>query len=326
MPLDHYIPQVHLRKFHSPALGNRVYAIRKSDLKVFTPRSEDVCRILDGSTNAYLLKDRAIEDFLKTIEPKYRAALDKLIAGEIDNTCIYTIAGFVAFVISCSPASMRIGSGPLKSIVETTGAIMEAQGLLPPPPPQLGDTTFTKLLRDGAVKVTIDPKYPQALAISSILERTALFGNFKWEILHNDFDDSPFFTSDFPAAIEKADDPRILNRIVPLAPNLALRIKPEFTLDKDRLDFSFTNFGYRSRKVGRKEIVKLNCLIVRCAEDSVFYRDDHPWVRPFITKNRHYHIEPHTQRLTTPTGILQVSTQRVEARTPQIEPSRLNSD
>ena len=193
---------------------------------------------------------------------------------------------------------------------------MEAQGLLPPPPPQLGNTTLTELLRDGAVKVTIDPKYPQAIGISSILERTAHFGNFKWEVLHNDFDDSPFFTSDFPAAIEKTDDPRILNRIVPLSPNLALRIKPDLTLDKDRLDFSFTNFGYRSRKVGRKELMKLNRLIVRCAEDSVFYRDDHPWVRPFVTKNRYYNVEPHTHRLKTLTGILQVSTQRVVARTP----------
>ena len=122
MPLDHYIPQVHLMKFYSPALGNRVHAIRKSDLKFFTPKSKDVCRIMNGSTNAYLLKDRAIEDFLKTIEPKYNAALDKLIAGEINNTCIYTIAGFVAYVISCSPAGMRIGSEPLKGIVETTAA------------------------------------------------------------------------------------------------------------------------------------------------------------------------------------------------------------
>jgi Protein of unknown function (DUF4238) len=325
MPLDHYVPQVHLRKFYSPVLGNRMYAIRKRDLKVFTPRSEDVCRIMDGSTNAYLREDRAIEDFLKTIEPNYNVALEKLIAGEIDNTCIYTIAGFVASVISCSPAGMRIGSGPLKSTLETTAAMMEARGVLPPPPPQLGDTTLTELLRDGAVDITIDPKYPQAIGISSILACTATFGNFKWEILHNDFDDSPFFTSDFPVAIEKTDDPCIVNRIVPLAPNLALRIRPDLTLDRGRSDFSFANFGYRRRKVGRKELVKLNCLIVRCAEDCVFYRDDCPWVRPFVTKNWHYRIEPQTYRLTTPTGTLLVSTQRVVAGTPPVEPRRSHS-
>lgn len=322
MPLDHYVSQVHLRKFYSPALGNRMYAIRKTDLKAFTPDSQAVCRIMDGSTNAYLREDRAIEDFLKTIEPNYNAALDQLIAREIDNKCIYTIAGFVAYVVSCSPTGMRIGSGPLKSTVETTAAMMEVKGLLPPPPQQLGDTTLTELLRGGAVNVTIDPKYPQAIGISSILELTAIFGNFKWEILHNDFDDSLFFTSDFPAAIEKTDDPRILNRIVPLAPNLALRVKPDLTLDKGRSGFSFANFGYRSRNVGRKELVKLNCLIVRCAGETVFYRDDHPWVRTFVAKNRHYRIEPHTHRLTTPTGTLLVSTQRVVAGTPPVEPTK----
>lgn len=319
MPLDHYIPQVHLKKFYSPSLGNRMYAIRKTDLEAFTANSSAVCRIMNGSTNAYLRKNRAIEDFLKTIEPNYNAALDKLFVGRIDNECIYTIAGFVAYVISCSPAGMRIHSGPLKSIVETETAMIEAQGLLPPPPAQVGGASLTQLLRDGAVEVRIDPKYPQAIGIDSILKHAAIFGNFKWEILHNDFDDSPFFTSDFPAAIEKTDDPRILNRIVPLAHNLALRIRPDPTLDRGRSDFSFANFGCHSRNIGRKELVKLNCLIVRCAEDTVFYRDDRPWVRPFVAKNRHYRIEPHTHRLTTPTGTCLFWTQRVVVRTPSAQ-------
>jgi hypothetical protein len=290
-----------------------MYATRKSDLKVFTPRPEDVCRIMNGSTNAFLLEERAIEDFLKTIEPNYNFALDKLIAGEIDAKCIYTIAGFVASVISCSPAAMRLGSERLKSTLETTATILEASGVLPPPPPELGDTTFCEFLRDGAIEFAIDPKYPQAIGISSILKLTTAFGNSKWEVLHNDFDDSPFFSSDFPSAIEKTDDPRILYRIVPLSPNLALRIKPDLTIDRNQMDFSFKNFGYISRKVGRKEVIRLNCLIVRCAEDSVFYRDDYPWVQPFVAKHRHYHIEPQAYRLKTPTGIIQVNTQRVVA-------------
>src|SRR5712691_5447574 len=123
MPLDHYVSQVHLRKFYSPALGNRLlYAIRKSDLRAFTPDSGAVCGIQDGSTNAYLRENRAIEDFLKTIEPNYNAALDKLSAGEVDRECVYTLAGFVAYVAAGSPAGMRIQSEPLKGIVEVTGA------------------------------------------------------------------------------------------------------------------------------------------------------------------------------------------------------------
>lgn len=118
------------------------------------------------------LEDRAIENFLETIEPKYNSALEKLADHKVDQECIYTIAGFVAYVISCSPAGMRIHSGPLKSTVETTAAMMDAAGLLPPSPPELAGASLTELLQQGAVQVKIDAKYPQAMGISSILERT----------------------------------------------------------------------------------------------------------------------------------------------------------
>ena len=242
MPLDHYVSQVHLRRFYSPVLGNRMYAIRKTDLKTFTPSAEVVCTIRDGNTNAYLRENRAVEDFLTTIEPNYNASLEKLVSRSIDHECIYTIAGFVAYVVTCSPAGMRIQSEPLRSAVEAGAALMDARGALPRAPAQLGGASLTDLLRDGTVKTTIDPKYPQAIGVESILRNTARFGNFKWEILHNDSDDSPFFTSDFPVAIEKTERPGVLNRIVPLAPNLALRIRPDVMLDLDCVDFSLENF------------------------------------------------------------------------------------
>src|SRR4029077_16902489 len=75
MALDHYVSQVYLKNFYSPALDGLVYAIRKSDLKRFPTKSQDVCRIEEGSTNAYLTKDRAIEEFLKEVEPRYNASL-----------------------------------------------------------------------------------------------------------------------------------------------------------------------------------------------------------------------------------------------------------
>lgn len=313
MPFDHYVSQVHLKNFYSPVLGHRMYAIRKSDLKFFTPNSKSVCGIHDGSTNAYLRKDRAIEEFLKTIEPNYNSAVEKLRAAKIDDNCIYTIAGFVPCVITCSPGGMRVSSGPLKSTVEVTADMMDAKGLIPSPPPELGGATLNELLRSGAVNFTIDAKYPQAIGIASILRLAATFGNFKWEVLRNDFADSPFFTSDFPAAIEKSDDPRILNRIIPLSPNLAVRVCPDLAIKRRQTDFSFANFGYRICDISHTELVHLNRLIVRCAEETVFYRDDWPWVKRFVAKNRQYRIEPFTQKLPTPTGTLLISTQRIHA-------------
>jgi len=108
---------------------------------------ERPCGINDGSTNAYLREDRAIEEFLKTIEPNYNAALAKLLGGTTDNDCVYTIAGFVAYVLTCSPAGMRIQPGPLKNVVETGTAMMDARGLLPPSPPELGGKSLTELQR-----------------------------------------------------------------------------------------------------------------------------------------------------------------------------------
>lgn len=120
MPLDHYVSQVHLKNFYSPNLDGLMYAIRKSDLKKFPTKSQDVCRIEDGSTNAYLKESRVIEEFLKEVEPRYNSALDKLRRRKLDEESIFSIAGFAAYVAACSPAAMRLGAGPLRETVHST--------------------------------------------------------------------------------------------------------------------------------------------------------------------------------------------------------------
>jgi len=311
MPLDHYVSQVHLKNFYSPKLGSLMYAIRKSDLKLFTPNAQSVCRIEEGSTNSYLREDRVVEEFLKGIEPKYNAVLAKLAADKIDLECIYVIAGFIAYVLACSPAGMRIQSEPLKGSVEETARSLDSKGSFPPPPPELGGESLTVLLRSGKVHVVTDPKYPQAIGIASILSSTITFGNFKWEILINPFDDSAFFTSDFPVAIEMTEDLRVLNRIAPLSPNLAIRIRPDLSLARERTDFSFSGFRRSIRKLTRPEVISVNRLIVRCAETTVFFRDNYEWVPKFAKKNARFRIEPRTRRIPYGNGTLLWFTQEV---------------
>jgi|SRR5450755_328362 len=96
MALDHYASQVHLRNFYSPILGEKMYAIRKSDLCEFRCGSREVCRIEANSTNAYLPDERAIEEFLRDIEPNYNRSVSMLRDGKVDGDCIYVIAGFIA--------------------------------------------------------------------------------------------------------------------------------------------------------------------------------------------------------------------------------------
>jgi hypothetical protein len=311
MALDHYVSQVHLRNFYSPALGGRMYAVRKSDGKTFTPNSESVCRIEDGSTNAYLKDDRLIEEFLKTIEPKYNAAISRLASGTVDPECIYVIAGFAAYIVTCSPAGMRIQAAPIKAMLDSTARALDAARRFPPLPVAFGTATLTKLLESEKLKITVDHKFPQAIGISNILKMTAMFGNFAWDILKNPFEDSLFFTSDFPLAIEESDDPRVLNRVFPLSPTLAVRIRPNVSLRREACDFDFAHFGFRVSELGRPEVLALNRLLVQCAEDLVFYRDDRPWVKPFVAKYARYRIETLTQEFGGPKSALLVSRQRI---------------
>jgi hypothetical protein len=313
MPLDHYVSQVHLRNFYSP-VSDRLHAIRKSDRKRFPPRSEDVCRIEAGSTNSYLINDRAIEDFLRGVEPKYNSSVAKLRDDNIDKEAIYSLAGFAAYVSCCAPATMRIHTGPLKSTLESTAAILDRQGVFGKAPEALGGKSMTELLADGIVKFEVDPKYPQALGISSIIQRLSIFGNSPWEILRNEDSNSPFLTSDFPVAIEARGKTGIVNRIVPLTPEFAVRIIPDVELSRAEPDLSFTKFRCRQRKAGHAEILELNRLIVRCAEDMVFYRDHHDWIETFIAKNRDYRIEAVTARIPYGSGFMDIATQRVVAR------------
>lgn len=252
-----------------------------------------------------------VEEFLKGIEPKYNGALKKLTSGNIDSECIYVIAGFVAYVLTCSPAGMRIGTRPIKEAVEETSRIVDSKGLYPAPPPELGGKSLTELMNSGEVYTEIDPKFPQAIGISQILSLTSTFGNFTWDILINPFDDTPFFTSDFPVAIEETEDLRVFNKIVPLSPCLAIRIRPNVLLDKHHTDFSFPSFRYIIRKLSRTEVGNINRLIFRCAESIVFFRDDQEWIPGFVKKNAAFRIEPKTYRIPYGNGTLLWFTQEV---------------
>jgi hypothetical protein len=314
MPLDHYVSQVHLKNFYCPALNGLMYAIRKSTLKRFTPRSEDICRINEGSTNAYLKETRAIEVFLKDVEPRYNTSLAKLRSGGMDQEAIASLAGFAAYVASCSPTAMRLHSGPLKAMVETEARILDKSGSIPKSPEILGEKSITELITDGTVKITIDPKFPQAMGVANILHYTSIFGNSVWEVLHNEEADNPFFTSDYPVAMEIVNTNAPINRIVPLAPDLAIRIIPDIRLSGTKPDITFAKFRSVPRRLRRAEVLKINRLVVRCAEDLVFFRDDSDWIEGFVAKNRRYWIEPVTRTLPRGSGHALVSTHRVVAR------------
>ncbi|MBV9549733.1 MAG: DUF4238 domain-containing protein [Alphaproteobacteria bacterium] len=310
MALDHFIPQVHLKNFYSRTSPHVLYATRKSDLKRFPCKAKDVCRAEAGSTNSFLREPRIVEKFLLDVEPHYNRALEKICGFEFDIKSVRAIAGFVAYINACAPAAMRSHSAPLKVQLETTAELLDARGDLPKSPPELGGKSLPELLKAGQVRLRIDPKFPQAMGIDAFQYHQSLFGNSCWEILINNDPFVPFLTSDFPVAIENTGAD-VINRIVPLSPNLAVRITPDISLRGTAPALSFQNLRARVSHVGPQQIKYLNKLIVRSAEDLVFASINSERIFRFVESNRHYRIDVVGERLRTRNGYIHVFTQAI---------------
>ncbi len=318
MPLDHFISQVHLKNWYDPKLGKRMHAIRKTDLKQYQCDSVSQCRVEEGNTNTYLEDQRAVEEFLKSVEGRYNASADELRQGNPTGEAIYSIAGFVSYVMSCSPAAMRINIPMFAGGVHILAEMLDRRGELPQAPAELGGGTIGEMIADGRVVVNVDPKFPQAVGIGTIMDRISSFGNFAWDILINAHEDTPFFTSDYPIANEDTRDPRILNRIVPLAPNLAVRIKPNIRGIRAK-GFDFKDFRYRTLKLSRSEVVDINRRLVRSAEAVVYHSKELSWIPGFVAKNRNYRVEGWNENFDTGGGILQLSRQNTRPYIYEVE-------
>jgi hypothetical protein len=323
MPLDHFIPQVHLKKFSFSDPPERINAIRKRDMFAFKPRAKDICRIDQGNTNRYLKEPRFIEAFLKSIEPNYTRAVEGLRTDKITPDCIFVIAGFVAYVTACSPTAMRLECTPLSSVLNEVTRFLDAAGRFPPPPLSIGGLSMTDLLEGGMVNIEVDRKFPQAMGIRAIYDLLFLMGNFDWDVMENRFHaESPFFTSDFPIGIVPSAELPTLDKIIPLSPDLAVRLRPnkQSLIRKVRNDFA--GFRYRRVHLNHDEVTQINELIARCAETEVYFKKDKHDVSEVIRSNAGFRIETSVKSLRFGKGVVQHSTQIVTDKWQKAEPEK----
>lgn len=319
MPLDHYVSQVHLKRFYAPELGGKkMYAIRKTDGLASICGSTDVCRIEDGNTNNFLSEPRMIEEFAQLFEPKYNWACAVLERGEVHPDAVFVIASFAAFVMCCSPTGMRLSSAPHEARLQIEAQMMDRAELFDPTPPELGEKSVSELINEGSLVFDIDARYPQAIGIQSIIDLVTAFGNFHWDIVINKHADTPFFTSDFPVAVEASRDPRLVNRVVPLTPQLAVRICPRIELSGKKLERTFERFSFAVLGPSRHEILAMNRTIVRSAETNIYYSIAASWVERFVKKHAKFRVEIETENTAYGSGFLSVS--RTVLREPDVSP------
>lgn len=154
-------------------------------------------------------------------------------------------------------------------------------------------TTSEHLSENGTVKMTyVDetPKYTQALGIANLEKLTYIIGNLKWEVLRNPLPTSPFFTSDNPVAIEPKKNSSIPNIIVPLTPQLALRIQARHNKDH-AIHHNFDRNKTTFKTLTPKDVERINRLIVQSAENNVFFGEELSWIGPFAKRYSMYRIE-----------------------------------
>ncbi|MEX0969524.1 MAG: DUF4238 domain-containing protein [Paracoccaceae bacterium] len=287
MPLDHYVSKVHLKQF----LGNSgtllLNAIRKSDGKIFTPRTKDICRELDGNTNPYLAYDRAVEEFLKSIEPAYEPCLSRVSKDELDWQSRKVFAGFLAYIGIYTPAALRMSDTPTRAMLEREVEILEKQGMFsdlePPALPEFQSKAPSQLLKEGLIKFEIDPKHQQALATLGLMEITEKLANCDVTIVVPR-GNGRFLTSDFPSVILEYVENKYAQQFLPLSPKIGLVFHTH----------TFEAAGdprHQVYKIGSKMVQKINNEIIKAAEDLVFSSRNHQWLRSVVNEFKDFRTE-----------------------------------
>ncbi|MFL4469996.1 DUF4238 domain-containing protein [Tateyamaria armeniaca] len=288
MALDHFVSQVHLKQFLRTTNPKLLNAVRKTDLAQFTPRPQDVCRVEDGSTNAFLTDNRIIEKFLRDIEPAYEPCLSRIIAGELDWQSRWVFAGFLAYLQTYTPTALRMFEPMIRTLLEQTARSLETSGELEPISiPSLPDwdgKTFSELAQEGKVKFDINLRMPQAMATTQLLQIQNSLASSDVTILRCK-GRMRFLTSDFPSIILGHHQNIFAQRFLPLSPSIGLIFHTN-TSSKDRHEFP-----YRFIDVGDRRVDLINNLIIQSAENLVFATYRHPWLLSKVSQFKNYRVE-----------------------------------
>lgn len=288
MALDHYVSQVHLKQFLQQSDAKLLLAIRKSDLSSFTPRPKDVCRTEDGSTNQYLTNNRAVEEFLKEIEPAYEPCLAKVAHGELDWKCREVFGGFLAYIQTYTPAALRMFDPTIRVMLERAAKALEDSGELEPIcVPDLPDwhgKNISQLTAEGKVRFKIDLKMPQAMVTTQLLRIRQTLASSDVTVLKAS-GRSNFLTSDYPSVILAHYQNKFAQRFLPISPKLGLIFHTHTSIEERKeVRNHFVDIGERRTR-------NINDEIIKAAENLVFSTHRYPWLRDRVNLFKRYRFE-----------------------------------
>ena len=170
MANDHFVACTYLKRFGDPAQNGMLHAYRKTDGEHFPCWPADVCREWDGDLNFTWLQEPALlGDYRKMFEPLWNIAVEGLLSKAPSDHHRLAIAGYVANLMTCTPAWRRVGvqmhNNHATGYLKFSKRMQEDYGGNPKLP-----TDAIASLQRGEIAIDHDPDYVKALFTRQLIQ------------------------------------------------------------------------------------------------------------------------------------------------------------
>lgn len=305
MSNDHYVPQAYLKRFIDNNKKGHVHCYSKSaqSCELVTPKS--ICHAFGGDSNSYFSNPRILDGILHKIEPRWNWAIKELKKANITGDVLLTIALNIARLRTCTPTRKRLAQSMIEADLEKMRPLLHKWVKNNPEQHEDAD-----LLLNPNIGFSVDQSLGHAFAIKNMPKMGLIFAISDWSILTNNTS-KPFITSDNPAIlIDSLSDIGCPTTYIPLTPRHAalIHVNPKNPHIEDLLEFlkgkniTGSQFSEKMTEFSRKRFIenyeatdenveKLNCEIVKHAENMIIANTEADWIKEIVKKYRNWKAE-----------------------------------
>jgi len=198
---DHYVSQTYLRHFASPK-GYLVPYYKNAQVVAGKPkRTKSICFETEGDTNKYFDNPRLLDEFLPAFENPWKNNIAKLENGVFDANTKFELAGYIAFLRSCSPTAKRLGQRMIAGALEPVAYEIGLSNL--DKADYLSDEhklALRNAFEKREIEIKIDREFAHAQGMRALIGMLYRYYCSHWLVLINETN-IPFITSDNPAIL-----------------------------------------------------------------------------------------------------------------------------